>query len=571
MNAPRFKKKFIIVIPTLMLLVSLISPTARAQEYGPDDFQISDTGITADPATDALDPDVAYDVIHNQFLVVWSADDTSGDYLIYGRLINAQTQAFIAPKFLISSGGLNVMSQTPAVTFNKTTGEYLVVWSSDVLIPDQFRIHGQRLRYDGAKLGNPDFLISTMDHLNASAHDAYAPDVASLETEPGYLVVWTAHNYHDSEADGTLQIYGQHLASTDATLVGGEMHVSSDVWTGAHDALSPEIVANNTSGEYLVVYELSYEDTGYYPEILGRRVSTTWTTGTPFQISQTGNHGARNPTAVHNPIDNTYLVVWDGDQEESGVPQIHGQRLAADGTEIGLDDFMISNSLATVGKDVVMPSMRAIEPAVDFDPLAGSYFVVWQGHANSTEANDTEIFCRNIYGDNTDAGSLEGPISNMGLYAVPDYNAHTPSVAFSTHNSLNLAVWSGDLLFTNSAGETEIFGQAWSLGVTSIDDQPDVPQPVVYDFELKPNQPNPFNPSTKISYTLPGASYVHLEIYDVAGRLIKKLVDEYQGAGLHETTWNGTNVLGRPVASGTYISRLSDESQSQSRTLNLLK
>ncbi len=69
--------------------------------------------------------------------------------------------------------------------------------------------------------------------------------------------------------------------------------------------------------------------------------------------------------------------------------------------------------------------------------------------------------------------------------------------------------------------------------------------------------PNPFNPLTTLSFTLPTASSVSLVIYDVAGRVVRTLMqDETLPSGTHSRTWNGTDERGQRVASGAYFYRL---------------
>jgi tetratricopeptide (TPR) repeat protein len=75
-------------------------------------------------------------------------------------------------------------------------------------------------------------------------------------------------------------------------------------------------------------------------------------------------------------------------------------------------------------------------------------------------------------------------------------------------------------------------------------------------FALESNYPNPFNPSTQISYLLPEAGNVSLVIYDVLGREVANLADGYQQAGRYTVTWNSTRTSGIPVASGVYFARL---------------
>lgn len=76
-------------------------------------------------------------------------------------------------------------------------------------------------------------------------------------------------------------------------------------------------------------------------------------------------------------------------------------------------------------------------------------------------------------------------------------------------------------------------------------------------YVLSQNFPNPFNPSTTISYNLKEKSNVTLEIFDILGRKIKSLVDgEIQSAGRHIVVWNGKNISGNSVSSGVYLYRI---------------
>ena len=67
--------------------------------------------------------------------------------------------------------------------------------------------------------------------------------------------------------------------------------------------------------------------------------------------------------------------------------------------------------------------------------------------------------------------------------------------------------------------------------------------------------PNPFNPVTTISFSLRERGRARLRIYDVAGRLVRTLVDEVRPAGLHEARWDGRNAGGRRASSGVYFCR----------------
>jgi CotH kinase protein/FlgD Ig-like domain/Lamin Tail Domain len=88
---------------------------------------------------------------------------------------------------------------------------------------------------------------------------------------------------------------------------------------------------------------------------------------------------------------------------------------------------------------------------------------------------------------------------------------------------------------------------------------------------LLPNYPNPFNPSTTIVFALDKSADVQLDIHDVRGRLVTRLVQEWRTAGQHQVVWDGTDKQGEHVASGVYLLRLQAGSTRDSRRMLLLK
>ncbi|MBI2420207.1 MAG: T9SS type A sorting domain-containing protein [Ignavibacteriales bacterium] len=81
-------------------------------------------------------------------------------------------------------------------------------------------------------------------------------------------------------------------------------------------------------------------------------------------------------------------------------------------------------------------------------------------------------------------------------------------------------------------------------------------------YALLENYPNPFNPSTKISFVLPKPGDVRIIIFDVLGRQITELVNEYKTTGTHSVIWNAATGYGTPVASGVYLCRMYVNNQS---------
>ena len=83
--------------------------------------------------------------------------------------------------------------------------------------------------------------------------------------------------------------------------------------------------------------------------------------------------------------------------------------------------------------------------------------------------------------------------------------------------------------------------------------------------------PNPFNPQTTLSYTLPEREHVSIVIFDAAGERIARLVDEEEPRGSQAITWNGHDDHGRAVGSGVYFARLTSPHETRDVKLTILK
>ncbi|HKQ19394.1 MAG TPA: C25 family cysteine peptidase [Candidatus Eisenbacteria bacterium] len=90
---------------------------------------------------------------------------------------------------------------------------------------------------------------------------------------------------------------------------------------------------------------------------------------------------------------------------------------------------------------------------------------------------------------------------------------------------------------------------------------------------LQQNRPNPFNPETRIGFTVPGTEQtrVRMRVYTVDGRLVRTLVSRALDPGYHEARWNGRDDRGEEVSSGVYICRAEIGSASLTRKMALLR
>ena len=94
---------------------------------------------------------------------------------------------------------------------------------------------------------------------------------------------------------------------------------------------------------------------------------------------------------------------------------------------------------------------------------------------------------------------------------------------------------------------------------------------VPLDFSLGQNYPNPFNPVTRFTYSLPKSGWTTLTIYNIQGQVVRTLVQGDLQAGHYVQAWDGRDAQGLPVPSGTYLYRLLQGAQQQTRKMQLLK
>jgi len=106
---------------------------------------------------------------------------------------------------------------------------------------------------------------------------------------------------------------------------------------------------------------------------------------------------------------------------------------------------------------------------------------------------------------------------------------------------------------------------------TLPDDNVAVSETMPEGYALNQNYPNPFNPSTLISFAVPEATEVRIAIYNLKGQLIQTLRSGVIAAGQHSVVWEGTNLHGAVVASGTYIYSLETKHFKSSRKLVFIR
>jgi len=151
-------------------------------------------------------------------------------------------------------------------------------------------------------------------------------------------------------------------------------------------------------------------------------------------------------------------------------------------------------------------------------------------------------------------------------FCVPGSGAQAPTTSGGYRVDDTSLVLEGQNLCGAQIGA---LGQGCGLAVTGVSAEasPKVPTAAV----LEQNTPNPFNPETRIGFTLPDGGPTTLRVFDAAGRLVATLVDRDLPAGRHEFQWQGRNTRNQLAASGVYFYQLRTNGKVMTRSMVLLK
>jgi nitrous oxidase accessory protein NosD len=228
------------------------------------------------------------------------------------------------------------------------------------------------------------------------------------------------------------------------------------------------------------------------------------------------------------------------------APAVHLARKA----EAGVPTLMLkSEGPAEVGKEWTVSlvlggsadAVKGVSVVLAYDPSVLAYRAAAPGEALGSGA-----FFKS---DSPSAGTVRVDLAALGAGAVFGGSGELARLTFRV-----TAEGPADLRFT----EVRMRNAENRALVTATADREEGGRgsAPVLRTRLSGAWPNPFNPTTKVSYELRAPSRVLLEVYDAQGRLVRTLVDEVRSAGAHEAVWDGRDGSGRSTGSGIYLVRM---------------
>lgn|GEM_PF-421736 len=287
------------------------------------------------------------------------------------------------------------------------------------------------------------------------------------------------------------------------------------------------------------------------------------------------------PLDGHNPPDGTegranYKEALGGNGATGWDWVINAFKLAReifpDSTKLYINDFNIVNSSSNTS--TYLQIIRLLQEQNLIDGIGV------QGHAFSTSGSVTDMK-RNL--DSLTSTGLPVQVTELDLDGPDDETQLTSYKrvfpAFYEHTGVEgITLWGWKVgLWRNTQGAYLIqqngeerpalqwlrtYLDSVSLPVVSVKD----PAVIADNYMLMNNYPNPFNPSTNISYIIPEAGKVTLDVYDVLGRQVESLVNEYQERGSYTVRFNASN-----LASGVYFYRITAGKYVETKRMLLMK
>ncbi|MEJ2196199.1 MAG: T9SS type A sorting domain-containing protein, partial [Ignavibacteriaceae bacterium] len=236
-----------------------------------------------------------------------------------------------------------------------------------------------------------------------------------------------------------------------------------------------------------------------------------------------------------------YIVTGQKDLSPAGSDPDIVMNLSTDGGSTWSEGIRVNQDPINNGKTQFFP-------AIEVDRF-GAINIIFYDDRNTT-VDSSGVFL---------ARSSDGGISWLE-YEISDHNFKPAPIGglgqgYQGDNidltSTDTQIW--PVWMDNSSGTYQVWTAPINFSTVSVNDPENNP----ICFELKQNYPNPFNPSTKIGFQISESGFVMLEVYNILGKKIISLVNEYKSPGYYEVEFNGDNFLNNNILhSGTYFYRV---------------
>ncbi len=269
----------------------------------------------------------------------------------------------------------------------------------------------------------------------------------------------------------------------------------------------------------------------------------------------------------------TYIPIFaQGYLDNSFAPAVTDSAWVDDITVFSGQDFDLplyyhnQYPVSTIKIPLKYPSDNIVIDSITTTGLRGDIAVITNYDFNDTEKK-LLITLNFTEQEKLLAGS--GPLVRLHFSVLPGGSTLTTALDTTIYSGTDFYVQLDKLFGFIKAYPKFVPGKIIIDIATDADDQQSETLPRAY--ALDQNRPNPFNPTTTISFALPTSSVVHLEVYNILGQRVRSLVNHKLPAGEHQIEFDGRDENRQSLASGVYFYRISAEDFHQYRKMILLK
>lgn len=515
--------------------------------------------------------------------------------------VPATAQPFWSSDFNISEGEVNetytgLNGQRFAVV-DDSNNLYVSFWDNrnKTASDNNFEIYFRRFIYN---FGSPNITRVT-NMANPSKYGALAThnwgaDDSSTAADSGRIyIAWQDARLYSIPPAGfepkSYNIYFRTFMSRGGEGFGPEIQVSP--YDSVNAANSPVVVTANDAQVFIVYQRANNGNTELYYAIYNR---LTRTMGAEAPLTNDpGFSGLATAAATRDGVvhvvwtDNRIFarnqlwwkrfvpgVGWSADSQivvsagSATTPSLASTRSghlhlvwrdSRDGNnEIYYKEYTPAGGWDLVDTRLTINASSQIQPQVNADPMDNAY-VVWTDSRAGASNPDIWYMERKA--------GVWGPEQAL-VYSATDPTNSVQQFPGIVHDGIAqlYVTWTDERLPATIGKNKDAYYKVGTGFVTAVGTSP---SPTL--SRLLRNYPNPFNPRTKIHFTLTRDAQALLRVYDVRGRLVRTLVDSFVASGSRTVEWDGTDDRGAALASGTYFLRLDAGRDFASRTVTLLK
>ncbi len=434
-------------------------------------------------------------------------------------------------------------------------------WSQGASAPDLMLA---RVDSSGNKLGS---------QITVAAASGGGGRMASAAAGPGgnLMVAWRAGSSAAENAKIVARVY-----SSTGSVVRNQIAVSRDTLEYIGSISRPEVAASDSTGNFLVLWREFYSDRNLlYYRLYNADGDSLQLPGGQWR-SRLGSAAALNDAdrsygSASVAVDSTggFLVVWS-ESDPTSSPGLFGARLDPHGAPLGAQfqvpgvaaaalpvvSILEQQRVAVAWQDTIGAQISFLGVQLHFHSLLGQVLLASSGF----EARELKVHVEGVAADSASV-AVDG---GFRFRSLPGGSYRVWVSAQGTE----LAGTSRVIELASSDPPEVDMGIAADLGGT-----PGLSLPRAGAVDLAQNSPNPFNPSTTVSFSVGGEQplLVILAVYDIRGARVRTLLNELVEPGTRRIEWDGRDGKGRQLSSGIYFLRLSAGSQTRVRKMILLK